>query len=490
MTALPVLLNVLALQQSVLQRPVQADPAPLPVPNPTKSFWIDSAPDANPLAKQGSHGPLTHDADICIIGSGITGVSAAYHLSRLLSANQPPSDTPLKVVILEARDFCSAATGRNGGHLTPAAFQDFVHHATVYGEDDAVRAAALEQHTVSDIVNIVNDAGKQEETDLVAGGHITLLFTEPEVVQTKADYDAAAAAGINVDNVQFLTADDVQKAYGAAYPAVRIPGHNIWPLKLVTHLFDLAKGTGANSSTSLLTLHTSTPVTDIAPSDSPSRRWNLTTPRGPISCSYVLHATNAYASHLLPHLRGPAGIIPTRGQVIALRAAVSSGEITRTGWGGNEGFEYWFPRPVSNASDNPLVILGGGRESATKYELYNVDDSTVSPAVGDTLRKFLPAVFPGKYEEGREPEMEWTGIMGFTTTGDPFVGPVLDSSTGKPDSFKGQYISAGYSGHGMPRAYGCAEAVAGMIVADIRGKEWSIPDWLPRHFLTENRVKE
>ena len=244
---------------------------------------------------------------------------------------------------------------------------------------------------------------------MVAGGHITLLFTEPEVTQAKADYDAAAAAGVDVDNTQFLTRDQVQKTYGAAYPGIRIPGHNIWPLKLVTHLFNLAKETGANSSTSQLILHTSTPVTAITPSDFPSRRWNLTTPRGTLSCSYVLHATNAYASHLLPHLVGPAGIIPTRGQVIALRAGVPLETLTRTGWGGNEGFEYWFPRPVANASqDHPLVILGGGRESeATAYELYNADDSTVNPAVGDTLRRFLPAVFPGKYEEGREPEMEW-----------------------------------------------------------------------------------
>ena len=243
---------------------------------------------------------------------------------------------------------------------------------------------------------------------MVQGGHITLLFTQSEIEQAQADYDAAAAAGIDVSDVHFLTQDEVQKMYGAAYPGVRIPGYNVWPLKLVTHLFNLAKDTGTTSSASQLTLHTNTPVTEITPSDSPSRRWNLTTPRGSIACSYVLHATNAYASHLLPHLRGPAGIIPTRGQIIAVRAAASAQEITRTGWGGNEGFEYWFPRPVTNPSeDSPLVILGGGREASGGYELYTVDDSTVNLAVGDTLRKFLPAVFPGKYEEGREPEMEW-----------------------------------------------------------------------------------
>ena len=72
-------------------------PAPLPVPNPTNSFWLDSAPDVNPLAKQGSTESLPDEADVCIIGSGITGVSAAYHLSRLLTDKR---DTPLRVVIL------------------------------------------------------------------------------------------------------------------------------------------------------------------------------------------------------------------------------------------------------------------------------------------------------------------------------------------------------------------------------------------------------
>jgi len=31
------------------------------------------------------------------------------------------------------------------------------------------------------------------------------------------------------------------QTYGARYPAVRIPGRTIWPLKLVTHLFKLAQ---------------------------------------------------------------------------------------------------------------------------------------------------------------------------------------------------------------------------------------------------------
>ena len=57
-------------------------PAGLPSSNSTRSCWADSSPDASPLAREGSTGPLTTDADVCITGSGITGVGVAYHLSQ------------------------------------------------------------------------------------------------------------------------------------------------------------------------------------------------------------------------------------------------------------------------------------------------------------------------------------------------------------------------------------------------------------------------
>lgn len=156
-------------------------------------------------------------------------------------------------------------------------------------------------------------------------------------------------------------------------------------------------------------MHTRTPVTAISRlPDTDSRRWSLETSRGNIACSYVLHATNAYVSHLLPHMYGPDGVIPTRGQVFATRAAAPADVITKIAWGANEGFEYWFPRPVKIHEATPLVILGGGREIAKPtYELYEVDDSVCNERVGQAMRKFLPTVFPGKFENGKEPEVEW-----------------------------------------------------------------------------------
>lgn len=134
------------------------------------------------------------------------------------------------------------------------------------------------------------------------------------------------------------------QTFGAHYPAVKIPGYNVWPLKLVTKLYRLAKSrTGPGFD---LTLHTYTPVTAIesakvlssvsGSSTNATRAYTLSTPRGTIACSRVVHATNGYASHLLPFLAGPQGIVPVRGQVIATRASVGTDEIKTNGWTGNE----------------------------------------------------------------------------------------------------------------------------------------------------------
>ena len=44
--------------------------------------------------------------------------------------------------------------------------------------------------------------------------------------------------------------------------------------------------------------------------------------------------------------------------------------------------------------------------SKKPYELYVEDDSVINEEVSKALRGSLPGIFEGKFEEGREPEME------------------------------------------------------------------------------------
>jgi hypothetical protein len=70
----------------------------------TQSYWLNG--DANPLAREGADSAFDDaNVDAVVIGSGITGVSAAHHLVRGVIREKLDH---LKIVLLEARDFCEA----------------------------------------------------------------------------------------------------------------------------------------------------------------------------------------------------------------------------------------------------------------------------------------------------------------------------------------------------------------------------------------------
>lgn len=82
----------------------------LPVPNATTPYWRT---ELHAIDEHRSTPDLPSSCDIAIIGAGMSGVATAYHLVQAASEGnkQIPS-----IVILEARQVCSGATGRNGGH--------------------------------------------------------------------------------------------------------------------------------------------------------------------------------------------------------------------------------------------------------------------------------------------------------------------------------------------------------------------------------------
>ena len=120
----------------------------------------------------------------------------------------------------------------------------------------------------------------------------------------------------------------------------------------------------------------------------------------------------------------------------------------------NEGFEYFFQRPSGRRSQNqqqPYIILGGGRSIAPKpYELDVADDTVLqTPEVETYLQKFLPTHFPALFNAHTDVVIDyhWTGLMCFTESRNPFVGAVYADGQRQ----KGQFMLAGFSGHGMSR---------------------------------------
>lgn len=84
-------------------------------------------------------GPV--EADVCVIGAGLTGISAALNLA----------ERGMSVVVLEASKVGRAASGRNGGQLIPGFACEIDTFARYMAEEDVRRIWTMGQETI-DIV--------------------------------------------------------------------------------------------------------------------------------------------------------------------------------------------------------------------------------------------------------------------------------------------------------------------------------------------------
>ena len=213
--------------------------------------------------------------------------------------------------------------------------------------------------------------------------------------------------------------------------------------------------------------------------------WIVRIPRGEISARRVVLATNGYTAALLKEFQGI--IVPMRGQITAQRPgmAVPSGGSLPTSYSMiyEKGYEYMISRPAGSrfAGD---IIMGGGLVRAPAdglYEYGTTDDATLNEGISDYLKETTSRYFGPDWGEDH-PEgrirKEWTGIMGFTPDGFPFVGEMPGQ--------KGLWVSCGFQGHGMVLCWESARALVEML----EGREGEeLDSWFPPVFrVSEDRL--
>jgi glycine/D-amino acid oxidase-like deaminating enzyme len=260
-----------------------------------------------------------------------------------------------------------------------------------------------------------------------------------------------------VDKIKIVTdKEELEKLrVTGAYAAMYQPNAaKLWPYKLVSWVLEQLL---ENNDSSVFNLQTKTPVDHIQRTGD---SWTLHTPRGQIAARNVILATNAYTSHLLPKLSGL--IVPVRGQVAALTPSSGSSplEHSHVWWTPVGGDNYLVQRPSGE------LITGGERLGSSDGQVGLSHDDAIDPVIAERLRASLHAAVklktPGEVEDATlEATYEWTGIMGYSRDGYPWVGQ-LPAVLGGEDS--GIYVSVGYTGHGMPVAARCGIAVAQEIL--------------------------
>ncbi|MGG6242078.1 NAD(P)/FAD-dependent oxidoreductase [Nodosilinea sp. AN01ver1] len=379
------------------------------------SFWL------NPQELSFQSGQdLPNLADVVVIGGGITGISTAYWLSRL----------GLHSVVLERGELSCGATGRNGGHFVFGTNQSFKDSVAAHG---VANTLALWNFTRQS-AELLKDLTEQHNIDCdLRFNRLAYLAMTPEQAQSlQESCELMMSHGLAI---KYWGKQEVERnTQCSSFSAAAVEPHHaqLWPAKLVVGLAKAAQQQQAHIQTQI----------EVQAVTRQAKEFRITTNQGEIQAKAVVYATNALTYHLLPVLKGV--IVPVRGQVVA---TAPTSQLFDFDWCLSNDTGYAIQR------QDGRIIFGGMRWKSPTKEIGLEDDSTLEPLVGEGLKAFLRDTFSSLKEVAIE--YEWTGIMGFTADENPLIGEL----PGRP----GEYISAGYTGHGMPVAIAAGKAVAEQI---------------------------
>ncbi|POS69571.1 FAD dependent oxidoreductase [Diaporthe helianthi] len=431
-------------------------PSPLPVANSTDSFWRT---ELHPLDDHRSTADLPNAVDIAIVGAGYAGASVVYHI---LTQSRDKGISPPSIVILEARGACSGATGRNGGHLKPDPYNRPASVAISHGFEEAAECASFEAATLSAVKTVIEE--EQIDCDFVLTRAVDVLMTDAINDRMKAGFDLLRKGGLSVMNdVSYQGGPGAEQLSGVkgAKGCVSYSAGHLWPYKLIIALLQKAVDAGVN-------LQTYTPVTGVSRDTDTEGYYTLTTKeRGTVRAKKVVYATNGYTSSIVPELENK--IVPVKGicsHIVPKKQPaphLPNSYIIR--WSPTE-YEYLIPRLDGS------IIVGGARESYYKdldswYNTVEDDKLITTGGAHHYFDDYMQKNFKGWEDSGAYTHKVWTGIMGYSSDGWPFVGPL----PGRPK----QLVIAGFTGHGMPQIFLAAKAVAHMALDDVNFKSTGVP---------------
>ncbi|TVY54829.1 putative oxidoreductase OrdL, partial [Lachnellula cervina] len=465
-------------------------PVSLPHPSPTTSYWQDPP---SPIAAHESSSRLPEEADVVIIGSGITGAAVAWNLLQKQVSEHRRGGS--KIVMLEARGACSGATGRNGGHTKAASYRSFPDNVQTMGKAEAIKIARMElaniraTHAFAEMHGIECEARRCDTVDVIYDEvewkrcieAVTLMrevFTEPGDSEGVARYKLW---GAEEARERFLVRGEGMRSEtvrgAVSYEAGSISGYAFG-----TGVLTLCLERG-------LQLYTYTPALNLTKAEAQdgTRYWEINTAKGLLKAKNVVLATNGYTAHLLPLFQGK--IVPLRGQVTAHRpgsAMPVSGLDTTYSFIYRHGYEYMVPRPAHSPFPGDIIIGGGLARAADEglSEYGETDDGKLNGEISAYLAETTERYF-GERVWGVDDEVkgrvrrEWTGVMGYSADGCPFVGGV--------PGMDGVWVAAAFQGHGMVFCWESARALVGIMAGG--REEVEVREWFPGVFgVTEERL--
>lgn len=129
------------------------------------------------------------EADVCIIGGGITGVSTAYYLAN----------RGLKVVVLEKDKICSSTTGGSTGKITSQHGLIYKYLKDLNGKEFAQKYYKANEEAKENIIKLINK--EKIECDLERKNAYVYTEVEKNIQAIKAEIEHTKKLGINSEFV-------------------------------------------------------------------------------------------------------------------------------------------------------------------------------------------------------------------------------------------------------------------------------------------------
>ncbi|HXZ31655.1 MAG TPA: FAD-binding oxidoreductase [Terriglobales bacterium] len=386
-----------------------------------KNYWLETV-----SIPAGETCPLPETVDAAVIGSGVTGLSAARALAK----------RGISVAVLEAHTLGWGASSRNGGMVLTGMKLPVPTLIARYGREKVRRMYAASLASIDCVEQIVRD--EQVDCDFSRCGHL-------EVACKQAHFDGYAESAALIakefnHNLRVVTKSDLRNEIGSDIyygGLVDELSAGLNPARYVAGLAAAAKRAGA-------ALFDHTPVQAVQRESSDGKpKFMVRTAKGNLLAREVLLASGAYTGSATAALRKkiiPIGSYIIATQVLAEDLARELSPKNRMIYDSKHFLFYYRLTPDRR-------MLFGGRAA-----FFPETENTVRRSA-EILRQGMISVYPQLRNE--KVEFVWGGTLDFAFD--------IMPHTGRSD---GMHYSVGYAGHGVAIGTYLGTRLAGIICGE------------------------
>ncbi|WP_138468328.1 FAD-binding oxidoreductase [Poseidonocella sp. HB161398] len=352
-------------------------------------------------------------ADVCVVGGGFTGLSAALHAAR----------AGLSVVLIEANRIGSGASGRNGGQVGTGQRVEQPELEKLVGREDARKLWEIGLESVALTKALAEEAGG----DAGWGQGILHADHRARYAAHSRAHVAHMAVHYGYDKLSYLDRDAIRHEVGSpGYHAgtLDMGGAHLHPLRYAFGLARLCLAAG-------VALHEGSRMTAI-------EGTTVVTERARVRAETVLLGLNGYHNNLLPGLA--RRVMPINNFIAATEPlGARATEIIRSGHAvGDSRFVINYFR----LSEDGRLLFGGGESYGYRFP------ADIAAKVRKPMLEVFPQLADAKITHA------WGGTLGITMQRLPHFAEVSP----------GVFSASGFSGHGVAMG-----TLAGKMMAEAAG---------------------